>query len=280
MLHADDGAFIVQEYDPFGCGSGALDGFAGFFRNQTARMVVIILLVVSGYLPSLCRACQIRVGLCYPLAETVVGVGMALGAAGQPGQLTLAPCGGHAVITGGTAHGVVGNAAAAEAGQLVRTVAKGSGSIAAAGGGVQGIVVGLNAGQVANIIIRINKGFCKSLIIFPHQLAVLIVGVALILLGHTLGGIVVRLDAAQVIIGIAVGADVDAADLVCHRGYPGCAIRKVLDKRAGADGGGFLGQPLVCIEGVGGFCLLGTADHRQEKASQAVIGLGGVTKLS
>ena len=162
MLHTDDRTFVVQEYDPFGCGSGALDGFAGFFRNQTARMVVIILLVVSGYQPSLCRACQIRVGLCYPLAETVVGVGMALGAAGQPGQLTLAPCGGHAVIAGRTAHGVVGNAAAAEAGQLVRTVAKGSGSIAAAGGGVQGIVVGLNAGQVANIIIRINKGFARA----------------------------------------------------------------------------------------------------------------------
>ena len=112
MLHADDGAFIIQEYDPFGYSAGALDGFADFLRNQTARVVIVILLVVSGYLPSLCRACQIRVGLCYPLAETVVGVGMALGAAGQPGQLTLAPCGGHAVITGGTAHGVVGNAAA------------------------------------------------------------------------------------------------------------------------------------------------------------------------
>ena len=133
MLHADDRTFVVQEYDPFGYGAGTLDGFAGFLRNQAARMVVVILLVVSGDITGLCRACQIRVGLCYPLAETVVGVGMALGAAGQPGQLTLAPCGGHAVITGGTAHGVVADAVAAEAGQLVRTVAKGSGSIAAAG---------------------------------------------------------------------------------------------------------------------------------------------------
>lgn len=30
----------------------------------------------------------------------------------EPGQLALAPCGGHAVIAGGTTHGVVGNAAA------------------------------------------------------------------------------------------------------------------------------------------------------------------------
>ena len=80
----------------------------------------------------------------------------------EPGQLALAPCGGHAVIAGGTAHGVVGNAAAAEAGQLVCRITEGSGSIAAAGGGVQGIVVGLNAGQVANIIIRINKGFARA----------------------------------------------------------------------------------------------------------------------
>ena len=196
----------------------------------------------------------------------------------EPGQLALAPCGGHAVITGGTAHGVVGNAAAAEAGQLVRTVAKGSGGIAAAGGAL-GIVVGLDTGQVANIIIRINKGFCKSLIIFPHQLSVLIVGVALILLGHTLGGIVVRLDTAQVIIGIAVGADVDTADLVCHVGDSGFGVCEVFDKRAGADGGGFLGQPLVGIEGVGGFCLLGTADHRQEKSLPDHDGLGGMCIL-
>ena len=32
--------------------------------------------------------------------------------AAELGQLALAPCGGHAVVTGGTAHGVVGNAAA------------------------------------------------------------------------------------------------------------------------------------------------------------------------
>ena len=33
--------------------------------------------------------------------------------AAELGQLAFAPCGGHAVIAGGTAHGVVGNAAAA-----------------------------------------------------------------------------------------------------------------------------------------------------------------------
>ena len=143
MLHTDDRTFVVQEYDPFGYSAGALDGFAGFLRNQTARMVVVILLVVSGDITGLCRAypgstCQIGIGLGYSLAESVVSVGVVRsaagqGAAGQPGQLALAPCGGHAVIAGGTAHGVVGNAAAAKAGQLVRTVAKGSGGVAAAG---------------------------------------------------------------------------------------------------------------------------------------------------
>ena len=83
-------------------------------------------------------AFQEGISLGNPLTETVIAVGVvrgatSQGAAGQPGQLAFAPCGGHAVITGGAAHGVVGNAAAAKAGQLVRTVAKGSGSIAAAG---------------------------------------------------------------------------------------------------------------------------------------------------
>jgi hypothetical protein len=39
----------------------------------------------------------------------------------------------------------------------------------------------------------------------------------------------------------------------------------------GINQGGFLGQPLVGIEGVGGFCILGAVDHHQEKASQAVM---------
>ena len=109
-------------------------------------------------------------------------------------------------------------------------------------------------------------------------MAILVIGVALILLAHTLGGIVVRLDAAQVIIGIAVGADVDTADLVCHFGDSGFGVCKVFDKRAGADGGGFLGQPLVGIEGVGGFCLLGTADF-VGKAAYGVIRAGGCGRL-
>ena len=143
VLHADDGAFIVQEYDPFGYSAGAVNGFADFLRNQTARMVVVILLVVSGDITGLCRAypgstCQIGIGLGYSLAESVVSVGVVRsaagqGAAGQPGQLALVPGGGHAVITGGTAHGVVGNGGTTKAGQLVRTVAKGSGGVAAAG---------------------------------------------------------------------------------------------------------------------------------------------------
>ena len=143
MLHTDDGAFIVQEYDPFGYSAGALDGFVDFLCNQTARVVIVILLVVSGNITGLCRAyprsaCEIGIGLCYPLAEGIVSVGVVRsaagqGAAGQPGQLALAPGGGHAIVSGRTAHGVVGNAAAAEAGQLVRTVAKGSGGVAAAG---------------------------------------------------------------------------------------------------------------------------------------------------
>ena len=121
MLHANDGTFVVQEYDPFGYSAGSVNGFADFLRNQTACVVIVILLVVGRNLAGLHGvqpggACQIRVGLCYPLAESVIAVSVVRGAAGQgtagqPGQLTLAPCGGHAVITGGTAHGVVGNAA-------------------------------------------------------------------------------------------------------------------------------------------------------------------------
>ena len=116
-------------------------------------MVIVILLVVSGDITGLCRAypgstCQIGIGLCYPLAESIVSVGVVRSAAGQstagqPGQLALG-CG-HAVIAGGTAHGVVGNAAAAKAGQLVRTVAKGSGN-RSAGNGAGGIVVGFDTG--------------------------------------------------------------------------------------------------------------------------------------
>ena len=86
-------------------------------------MVIVILLVVSGDITGLCRAypgstCQIGIGLCYPLAESIVSVGVVRSAAGQstagqPGQLALAPGCGHAIVSGGTAHGVVGDAAAA-----------------------------------------------------------------------------------------------------------------------------------------------------------------------
>ena len=263
-------------FDQFGYGAGALDGFVDFLGNQTARVVIVILLVVSGDITGLHGvqpggACQIRIGLCYPLAEGIVSVGVVRsaagkGAAGQPGQLAFAPCGGHAVVTGGTAHGVVGNAAAAEAGQLVRTVAKGSGGIAAAGGGVQGIVVGLDAGQVANIIIRINKGFCKPLIILPHQLSVLIVGVAFVIAGSVDTGMIFGANAAQVIIGVAIGAEVCGTRCIRQIGNPGFCVIKVFDEGVGINQGGFLGQPLVGIEGVGCFCLLGAADHRQEKS--------------
>ena len=85
-------------------------------------MVIVILLVVSGDITGLCRAypgstCQIGIGLCYPLAESIVSVGVVRSAAGQstagqPGQLALAPGCGHAIVSGRTAHGVVGNAAA------------------------------------------------------------------------------------------------------------------------------------------------------------------------
>ena len=62
-------------------------------------------------------AFQEGISLGNPLTETVIAVGVvrgatSQGAAGQPGQLAFAPCGGHAVIAGGTAHGVVGDAAA------------------------------------------------------------------------------------------------------------------------------------------------------------------------
>ena len=137
IVDANDGILVIQIYDVFNRSRSVIIRFVDCFRNQTACVVVIIFLAVVNDLAGLHRiqtvgAFQEGISLGNPLAETVIAVGVvrgatSQGAAGQPGQLTLAPCGGHTVIAGGTAHGVVGNAATAEAGQLVRTVTKGSG---------------------------------------------------------------------------------------------------------------------------------------------------------
>ena len=72
------------------------------------------------------------VAFAHPLAVGIVGIGevfhaLLQGAAAEPGQPALAPGGSPAVIGSRTAHGVVGNGAAAKTGQLVCAVAKGSG---------------------------------------------------------------------------------------------------------------------------------------------------------
>ena len=79
----------------------------------------------------------------------------------EPGQPALAPGGSLTIVTGGTAHGVVGNGAA-EAGQLIRTVTEGSGNRGAAGGRIQGVSIGLDAGQVTNTIVLEKIVFGKT----------------------------------------------------------------------------------------------------------------------
>ena len=122
IVDANDGILVIQIYDVFNRSRSVIIRFVDCFRNQTACVVVIIFLAVVNDLAGLHRiqtvgAFQEGISLGNPLAETVIAVGVvrgatSQGAAGQPGQLALAPCGGHAVVTGGTAHGVVGNAAA------------------------------------------------------------------------------------------------------------------------------------------------------------------------
>ena len=81
-----------------------------YFRRKYQNFQLCIMHLIHG-------AFQEGISLGNPLTETVIAVGVVRGAtgqgaAGQPGQLALAPCGGHTVIAGGTAHGVVRDAAA------------------------------------------------------------------------------------------------------------------------------------------------------------------------
>ncbi len=123
IVDANDGILVIQIDDVFHRSRSMIIRFVDCFRNQTACVVVIIFLAVVNDLAGLHRiqtvgAFQEGISLGNPLTETVIAVGVvrgatSQGAAGQPGQLALTPCGGHAVVAGGTAHGVVGNAAAA-----------------------------------------------------------------------------------------------------------------------------------------------------------------------
>ena len=143
VLHTDDHALVIEEHDILADGALTVEGFGDSLCDQTACVVVKKLLAAGGELTAYNRvqagdAFQIGIGLGNPLAISIIAVGIAFRtvrqrASVQPGQPALAPCGGHAVITGGTAHGVVGNAAAAEAGQLLIGVTEG-GSHRCAGG--------------------------------------------------------------------------------------------------------------------------------------------------
>ena len=106
-------------------------------------------------------------------------------------------------------------------------------------------------------------------------MAVLIVGVAFVIAGSVDTGMIFGVDAAQVIIGIAIRAEVCGTRCIRQIGNSGFCVIIVFDKGVGVDQSGLLGQPLVGIEGVGGFCLLGAADHRQEKSLPGRDDLGG-----
>ena len=144
ILHADNTAFVIQEDDALVSSALVVEGLGDGFREQTAGMIVVVLLAIACKLTgidgiSARSALQIGIGLGDPLAKgiiAVVEVGGAgsQGAAGQPGQSALGPGSGLAFVGSGAAHGIVANGGAAEAGQLVSSVAEGSGSGVAGNG--------------------------------------------------------------------------------------------------------------------------------------------------
>ena len=127
MHHTDDAALVIQEDDVFSGSTLTVVGFDNILGNQAAGMVVVILSAAGGELAQRHRVqagstCGIAVATGDALAVTVVTVAVAghageSGATGQAGQLALTPCSSLALIGSGTAHGIVANGGAGEAGQ-------------------------------------------------------------------------------------------------------------------------------------------------------------------
>ena len=133
--HADDAAFVVQEYDLLRTGAHIVKGFGSSLSDQAAGMVIEILFAVGSNLTGFGRvhagsACQVGVIPGNTLAKGVITIGIAAGThrygtAEQPGQLAPGPTGIHAIVLCGAAHRVVGDGGTVKAGQLVIGVAKG-----------------------------------------------------------------------------------------------------------------------------------------------------------
>ena len=111
-------------------------------------------------------ACQIGIRLSHSLAVGIIGevIGLRTGfqrTLRQSGKLSPGPGGGLAIVSGGTAHGIVGDGGAAVFGQLVIDIVVG-GSFRRAGNIPGGVAIRLYAVQAADIIIiLINISFCK-----------------------------------------------------------------------------------------------------------------------
>ena len=173
QLHTNDAAFVIQEHDALVGSALAVERLGAAFSNQTARVIVVVVLGVGSDLTSLYwvktrSAFRVAVVLGYPLAKGIVLITVAAGAIGKvtgskSGQLALAPDNKFVVISSGTTHRVIGNGGAAEAGQFIIGVTEGGSHRCVAGCGAQGKGVCLDGGQVTNIIILVNEGFCKTL---------------------------------------------------------------------------------------------------------------------
>ena len=117
MLHTDDGIAVIEEDNPFSPRILTFEILGRGFRNQAAGMVIVELLVGIEQLPHndgvhAGGAFQIGIGFGHSLTVSVIGeaIGLltgCLGAFGQPGKLAPSPGSGHAIVTGGTAHGVI-----------------------------------------------------------------------------------------------------------------------------------------------------------------------------
>ena len=95
-------------------------------------------------------AFRIGIRLGNPLTQGIIVEDISLhasrpGALAQAGQLAICPGSGLVVVTGRTAHGVIGDAGTAEAGQLVVRITEGSGH-RGAGDRAGSIVIRLHAG--------------------------------------------------------------------------------------------------------------------------------------
>ena len=172
QFHANDTAFIIQEDDVFIGSAFTVNGLVNGFRNQTAGMVIAIASGVSSELTDLHRvgtgsALHIGVASGYPLTKRIVHIIVAVGtscqsAGEQAGQLALGPGCSLAFVRSRAAHGIVANGGATETGQPVIGVTEGGSHRRAGGRGAERVGISLHRCQVANTIIVVNIGFCKS----------------------------------------------------------------------------------------------------------------------